>query len=77
MELMREWLREAGRDLETFGVERRISVGAGTPDDWRPEAEEWRALGATHLSLVSLDSGLAGPDAHLERLREAREALLG
>jgi probable F420-dependent oxidoreductase len=75
MELMREWLREAGRDPAAFGVERRISVGAGTPDDWRAEADEWRALGATHLSLVSLDGGLTGPGPHLERLREALEAV--
>jgi probable F420-dependent oxidoreductase len=76
MELMRGWLAEEGRDVASFGVDRRIGVGQGTPDDWRAEVEEWRALGATHLTLVSLDGGLAGPDAHLERLREAREALL-
>jgi len=77
MERMRVWLLEAGRDPDAFGVERRIQVGSGTPDDWRASIEEWQALGATHLSLVSLDGGLAGPDAHLERLREAREALPG
>jgi len=75
MELMREWLRDAGRDLDAYGVERRISVANGGPDDWRADAEEWRALGATHLSAVSLDAGLRGPDQHLERLRDAREAL--
>jgi probable F420-dependent oxidoreductase len=76
MELLRGWLAEAGRDPGSFGVEKRIQVGTRTADAWRAEAEEWQALGATHVSLVSMDGGLAGPDAHLERLREAREALV-
>jgi hypothetical protein len=75
MERMRDWVTEAGRDFSSFGVDRRIQVGQGTADDWRRDAEEWKTLGATHLSLVSLDGGLAGPGEHLERLREAREAL--
>jgi probable F420-dependent oxidoreductase len=77
MERIRGWLEEAGRDPASFGVEKRIQVGTRTADDWRAEVEEWRALGATHITLVTLDGGLAGADAHLERLREAREALLG
>ena len=54
MQQMREWLEEAGRDWASFGVEQRINVGVGTPDDWRQTADEWRALGATHLSLATM-----------------------
>jgi probable F420-dependent oxidoreductase len=75
MEQIREWVREAGRDPAQFGVEKRIAVGTRTPDEWRAEADEWRELGATHAALVTMDGGLAGVDAHLERLREARDAL--
>lgn len=73
---MREWVEEAGREWETFGVEQRIDVVTGTPEDWRQTADEWRELGATHLSLVTTGGGLEGVDAHVERLREARVALL-
>jgi probable F420-dependent oxidoreductase len=72
---MRTWAEEAGRDWSAFGVEQRISVGSGTPDDWRATADEWRELGATHLSLATMGGDLAGVEGHLERLREAREAI--
>jgi probable F420-dependent oxidoreductase len=72
---MREWVEEAGRDWGSFGIEQRINVAAGTPDDWRRAADEWRELGATHMSLVTTGGGLEGAGSHVERLREAREAL--
>jgi probable F420-dependent oxidoreductase len=75
MELMRAWVEEAGRDWSSFGVDPRLHLKDGGPDDWRRRAEEWRALGATHISLNTMDGGLAGVDAHLERLRTAKDAL--
>ena len=57
---MRAWVEEAGRDWSAFGIEQRISVGSGTPDDWRATADEWRELGATHLSLATMGGDLAG-----------------
>ena len=52
MERFRGWAEEAGRDPGPIGIEQRIDVSGGTPDDWRREADEWRALGATHSRLV-------------------------
>ncbi len=75
IEKLRGWLEEEGRDPAAFGLEPRVQVGAGTPDDWRREAEEWRQLGATHLSVNTMGGGLRDPDAHVERLRAAAEAL--
>ena len=72
---MREWVDDAGRDWGSFGVEQRINVATGTPDDWRQAADEWRELGATHLSLTTMSGGLTGVSGHVARLREAREAL--
>jgi probable F420-dependent oxidoreductase len=76
MERFRGWVEEAGRDPASIGIEWRLSVAEGGPDDWRREAEEWRALGATHLSVATMRGGLAGPDAHIERIREAAAALI-
>lgn len=75
MERMREWVEEAGRDWSSLGIEQRINVAAGTPDDWRRAADEWRQFGATHLSLVTMGGGLGGAAGHVERLRDAKEAL--
>ena len=58
----------------TIGVEQRINVAEGTPDDWRREAEEWRALGATHVSVAAMRGGL-DVDGHIARIGEAFAAL--
>ena len=53
LERFRAWASEAGRDPADIGIEWRIPVGEGTPDDWRRSAEEWLELGATHLSVTT------------------------
>ena len=75
IEQIREWVREAGRDPAAFGIDPRISVAEGGPDDWRAAADEWRELGVSHLTFVTMGGGLAGSDAHVERLREVYAAL--
>jgi probable F420-dependent oxidoreductase len=75
LERMRSWRSEAARDPDDFGIEARVSVVTGNPDEWHAEAEEWRRLGATHLTLGTMRGGLAGVDAHLERLAAAKEAV--
>ncbi|MGE5274416.1 MAG: LLM class F420-dependent oxidoreductase [Verrucomicrobiota bacterium] len=70
----RSWAEEAGRDPGSIGVEQRVDVSGGTPDDWRADVDEWRALGATHVSLVTMRGGLDA-DGHISRIRDAFEAL--
>jgi probable F420-dependent oxidoreductase len=77
MERFRSWVGEAGRDPDEIGIEWRIDVSVGTPDDWRAEAEERKALGATHVSIQTMRGGFDGPGAHVGRIREAAEALGG
>lgn len=77
LERIHGWMREAGRDPSSLGIDQRISIADGGPADWRAAAEEWRDLGATHVTLVTMGAGLETPDAHLERLREGRLALEG
>ncbi len=75
MEKIRGWLREAGRDPASFGIVGRLQAGTGTPDNWCATVDEWRDLGATHLSVTTAGAGLRGPDAHVRRLREVQDAL--
>ncbi|PWU24720.1 MAG: LLM class F420-dependent oxidoreductase [Candidatus Rokuibacteriota bacterium] len=72
---IRGWVAESGRDPDSFGMDARVSVASGTPGDWQAACDEWRALGATHLTLVTTGSGFEGPDQHVERLRVAQQAL--
>jgi probable F420-dependent oxidoreductase len=76
LERLRAWAEEAGRKPDEIGVDWRIDVSSGAPDDWRAEAEERKALGATHISIQTMRGGLEGPDAQIRRIREAAEALL-
>jgi probable F420-dependent oxidoreductase len=75
MDRIRGWMKDAGRDPARFGIDARVNANSGTPDDWHQLAEEWRALGATHLSINTMGAGLSGPDAHVERLRQALQAV--
>ena len=72
---IRGWLVAAGRDPSRFGIDARVQAGPGTPDDWLAQAEQWRELGATHLSINTMNGGLRGPEAHLGRLRQALAAI--
>jgi probable F420-dependent oxidoreductase len=44
----------AGRDPAEIGLECWVSMGLGTPDEWRAEIETWRNAGATHLALNTI-----------------------
>jgi probable F420-dependent oxidoreductase len=74
MELFRGWAVEAGRDPGQIGIEWRIDISNGTPDDWRAEVEERTKLGATHFSFATMRGGL-DVNGHIARIQEAREAL--
>ena len=64
----------AGRDPQTIGMEGRITWG-GDLDQVKLEAEQWRALGATHVSINTMGSGLGPVAAHLEVLAKVAQAL--
>ncbi len=69
-----EALAENGRDRSSFGLEARIPYGRGDADEWRALLDGWRAVGATHASLVATDSGLTTPAEHLAALERFAEA---
>ena len=64
-----------GATWDGFGIEARINAGTGTPDDWRRTRDEWRDLGATHISVNTMGGGLGGPDGHIERLGQVLHAV--
>ena len=63
-----EALAANGRDRSSFGFEVRIPYGTGDADEWRARLEGWRAVGATHASLVATDAGLTGAAEHIVAL---------
>lgn len=64
----------AGRDPRAIGMEGRITW-TGDLDQVKVEAEQWRALGASHISINTMGSDLPGVGAHLDVLARVAAAL--
>jgi alkanesulfonate monooxygenase SsuD/methylene tetrahydromethanopterin reductase-like flavin-dependent oxidoreductase (luciferase family) len=73
IEKMRRYAREAGRNPASIGLESWITIAGKTPETWRAEAQAWKALGATHLSVNTMRAGLDSPEAHIEAIGRFRE----
>jgi probable F420-dependent oxidoreductase len=65
----------AGRDPSRLGLEGRVSWGGDAAELFR-QAAQWRAAGATHLSINTMGAGLANVDAHLEALTVIADELV-
>ncbi len=75
MARLRDYATAAGRDSGSIGVEPRLNVGRGDPDTWRDYVDGWRALGATHMTLNTMNNGFTAPEQHLDALTRAAEVL--
>ena len=78
LEQTRAFVKQAGRDVEDFGAE-LIMRGRGLDDPalWVEEVRTWQEAGGTHVSLVTMDSGLPDAKAHLDAIERFRHALEG
>lgn len=59
--------RDAGRDPSTLGMEGRVSWESGA-DEVVGRIEQWRAVGATHVSINTMNAGFTSVDDHLAAL---------
>ncbi|MDG4664512.1 LLM class F420-dependent oxidoreductase [Mycobacterium sp. 236(2023)] len=66
---------DAGRDPAAIGMEGRI-VYAGDLEAVARELSAWKDAGATHVSISTMDAGLATVDDHLAVLTSVAESLL-
>jgi probable F420-dependent oxidoreductase len=64
----------AGRDPAAIGMEGRISW-TGDAGRLADHAGRWRKAGASHLSVNTMNAGLATVDQHLAALEQAAQAL--
>ena len=72
---LRAYVEEAGRDPASVGLEARLDVGRVPREQWIPQTEAWRSLGATHISVNTMNAGLRTPQEHVEIIRRYKEAL--
>jgi probable F420-dependent oxidoreductase len=50
---LRGYVKEAGRDPNSIGLEVWVSTGEGDPDDWRKQFQAWKDAGVTHITVNS------------------------
>ena len=77
VESMREQAQAAGRDPASIGVESWVSIRDSSEDDWRQAVDTWRELGATHISVNTMNAGLQSPQAHIEAIQRFKEVAEG
>jgi probable F420-dependent oxidoreductase len=74
---LHRYARDAGRDPASIGIEGRITIAGRSPEDWAQEAEAWKKLGATHLSVNTMGAGFRSPQEHIDGVRRFKEAVQG
>lgn len=73
-EFFRGAAEEAGRDPSKLGIDATVLTEDKGSQAWAAEADQWKEMGATHLTVRTMASGLESNDAHIETLRKFKEA---
>ncbi len=75
---MQEYAVEIGRDPTSIGIDGFVYLTDPlNTEQAHEEAQAWADLGATHLSLNTMNLGLQGPDQHIEAIRRFKEEYSG
>ena len=74
---LREFVEDAGREPGEIGLQGRMNLPPGEPDEWVRRAEAWHDLGADYLAVSTQGQGLDGVAEHVALLESAAETLDG
>jgi probable F420-dependent oxidoreductase len=69
IERLRSYIREAGRDPNTFGIQAQVNAKDGDPDEWMRQTKKWQDLGATHVCINTMGAAFASLQQHIEAIR--------
>ena len=75
LERMQNYARAAGRDPSEISIEGRVSLQGTTPEMRLKDAEAWRDLGASHLSVNTMRAGLLTPADHISAIETFKETV--
>jgi len=75
VERLKKFADEAGRDAAEIGMEPRINLGDGDPEFWQEQARLWEDMGATHISVNTMRSGLDSPQDHINAIQQFKEVI--
>ncbi len=75
VEKLRVYMKEAGRDPSTLGIEARVNCSDGDVDEQVRQTRVWQELGATHISINTMGAGFTSLAQHLDAIRRYKEAV--
>jgi probable F420-dependent oxidoreductase len=75
IERLHNYIREAGRDPSSVGIEARVEASDNDPDEWLRQTKAWQALGATHIAINTMKAGFTSPDQHIAAIRRYKEVV--
>lgn len=76
LEMLDKYLQVEGRSRSAFGLEPRVPYGKGNEEEWRKAIDEWKQIGATHVTVNTMGAGFKTPDQHLNALRHFAESIV-
>ncbi|HYM16820.1 MAG TPA: LLM class F420-dependent oxidoreductase [Dehalococcoidia bacterium] len=74
IERLHGYLAAAGRSPADFGIEGRISIFNTPEAQWPQALDGWRGLGASHVSVNTMNAKLPSPEAHIDAIRRFKAA---
>ena len=77
IESMREQAEAAGRDAAGIGIESWVSLRNSSEDDRMLTVEAWMELGATHLSVNTMNAGIESVQGHIDAISRFKELVEG
>jgi probable F420-dependent oxidoreductase len=72
---LHEYAHAAGRDPSTIGIEPRINLNQVKEAEAADYLARWRDLGATHISINFMNSGLKTVQEHIDALRRMKDLI--
>ena len=75
LEQFRQYVREAGRDPASIGIQTSVSLRTGQAALTVQQAQAWEAMGVSHVSVNTMGAGFRSVDEHIAAIHGFRDAL--
>jgi probable F420-dependent oxidoreductase len=75
LEKLRQYIQEAGRETSAVGIEARVNASDGNIEEQARLTKEWRDLGATHISINTMNTGFTSLSEHIQAIQNYIKAV--
>ncbi len=77
LEKLRQYTKEAGRETSAVGIEARVNASDGDIEEQARLTKEWSDLGATHISINTMNAGFKSLSEHIQAVQNYIHAVAG